>query len=70
MNSIRLNKANNEGVIDNTLNGKSIPQNNRIILMSVLIISVRKQKAIKALRVLMGTAVFKRSSLQIGRFLV
>ena len=25
---------------------------------------------IKALRVLMGTAVFKRSSLQIGRFLV
>ena len=26
--------------------------------------------SIKALRVLMGTAVFKRSSLQIGRFLV
>ena len=45
MNSIRLNKANNKGVIDNTLNGKSIPQNNRIILISVLIISVRKQKA-------------------------
>ena len=27
-------------------------------------------RIIKALRVLMGTAVFKRSSLQIGRFLV
>ena len=27
-------------------------------------------ESIKALRVLMGTAVFKRSSLQIGRFLV
>ena len=29
-----------------------------------------KTNEIKALRVLMGTAVFKRSSLQIGRFLV
>ena len=31
---------------------------------------IRSPILIKALRVLMGTAVFKRSSLQIGRFLV
>ena len=43
------------------------------IIVDLRIISKLTSKPnikIKALRVLMGTAVFKRSSLQIGRFLV